>query len=233
MKMPILNKKHVFYLAVVTIAVLLQSCATENIKFKKQEQVQTKIKQLKNIKVVHQNAVWPTFKTPMGVLASTLTFGISEDWSVGKKLVHKFKIKDPGLQVKEKFLMQVNKGSKIAIFNNDKQSLTHEESTINEMKAKYKRGFLLKFHSYWWEIWYYPSNFSRYQMWFQTKAELIRLNDSKVLWKGDCRADQADIETAPTLDELIADNSAVLQKWIDDSTSQCAKQLVKDFPDNF
>ena len=229
--MPILNKKSVIYLSAVTIVALLQGCGAPHVKLIKQDRAE--LKQLKSIKVVHQHAVWPTLKTPMGVLASKLTFGMSEDWSAGQKLVHKFKIKDPSQKVKEKFLMQVNNGSKVAIFNNDNQSLDYEESSIEKMKAKYKRGLVLKFHSSWWEIWYYPEDFSRYQMWFQTRAELVRLDDSKVLWKGRCRADQKDYKTAPTLDELTEDNSKVLQKWVNDATTQCSKQLVKDFLANF
>lgn len=230
--MPILNKKSAICLATVTVIALLQGCAAQKkIELKKQDRDEPK--QLKSIKVVHQHAVNPTFKTPMGVLKSKLTFGMSEDWSAGKKLVHKFKIKDPSQKVKEKFLMQVNSGSKVAIFNDDKQPLDYEESSIEEMKAKYKRGLVLKFNSNWWQIWYYPEKFSRYQMWFQTRAELVRLDDLKVLWKGHCRADQKDEKTAPTLDELTADNSKVLQKWVNDATTQCSKQLVKDFLANF
>ena len=229
--MPILNKKSAIYLAAVTVVALLRGCGSLDIKWAKQDRVE--LKQLKSIKVFHQHAVWPTFKTPMGVLASKLTFGMSEDWSAGHKLVHKFKIKDPSQTVKEKFLMQVNKDSKVAIFINDKQSLDYEENSIEKMKAKYKSGLVLKFYSYWWEIWYYPEDFSRYQMWFQTRAELVRLDDSKVLWKGRCRADQKDYKTAPTLDELTEDNSKVLQKWVNDATTQCSKQLVKDFLANF
>ena len=66
-------------------------------------------------------------------------------------------------------------------------------------------------------------------MWFGSSAELVRLEDSKVLWKAGCRADQNDIDTAPTLDELTADNSTVLEKWVQDSSEKCARQLLNDF----
>lgn len=229
--MPILNKKSVIHLVAVAVAVLLHGCSAQSVKLTEQDRAEPK--QLKSIKVVHQHAVWPTFKTPMGVLVSKLTFGISEDLSAGQKLVRKFKITDPSQKVKEKFLMQINKGPKVAIFNSDNQPLSYEQTSIEMMRVKYKKGLVLKFHSYWWEIWYYPTNFSRYQMWFQTNAELVRLDNLKVLWKGRCRADQKDAKTAPTLDELTAASSKVLQRWVDDATTQCSEQLVKDFLAHF
>ncbi len=216
---------------VTVVVVLLQGCSTADFKLVTREQVAGE--PLQNVRVVHQNTVQPVLKTPMGVVVSKLTFGMSEALSTGQNLARKFKIKDPGQMVKERFLMQVNRGAKIANFYNDRQPVTYYDSSVEMMKKRYKSGLILKINAHWWEIWYYPDDFSHYQMWFQASAELVRLDDAKVLWKGDCRADQKDKKSSPTLDELIADNSKVLQRWVDDATNQCADQLVQNFPERF
>ncbi|MCW8824946.1 MAG: hypothetical protein OQK78_00840 [Gammaproteobacteria bacterium] len=212
------------------LAVLMQGCGAQNVKLSQQDR--EGLKNLNTITVVHQSAGWPSFKTPAGVLASELTLGLSEDWSAGQKMVHKYKIEDPSQKIQNKFLKQLNNGSKVANFSTIKKPLGYKEGTIEKLKEKYKEGVVLKFHNHWWQIWYYPTNWGRYQMWFQANAELVRLDDSKVLWKSVCKADQKNSKTAPTLDELTAENSKVLEKWVEDATTQCSDQLVKDFYGN-
>jgi len=204
----------------------VQGCATPSAKLSSQDRAD--LKRFEAINVVHLQSGWPSFHTPAGVLASELTYGLSEDWSAGQKLVKKFNIEDPNQMVKADFLRQIKAGN-VANFVNDAQPLAYKEGKIDRMKAKYGNGVVLKFSPATWQIWYYPFNWARYQMWFGSYAELVRLDDSKVLWNAGCRADQKDSEAAPTLDELTVDNSIVLEKWVKDSTEKCARQLVNDF----
>lgn len=214
-------------LSVIIIMSLLYGCAGQSVKLTPQDRAQ--LIKLQGIKTYHQNAGWPTLKTPMGVLASDLTLGLSDDWSAGQKLVNKFNIPDPGQRVKQNFLKQINAGTKAANFVNVKQALTHDEGTTEALKAKYGKGVVLKFSSHIWQIWYYPFNWARYHMWYGSTAELIRLNDSRVLWSATCRADQDNKDTAPTLDELTADNSTVFKRWVEAAADTCAKQFVYEF----
>ena len=66
-------------------------------------------------------------------------------------------------------------------------------------------------------------------MLYRAQAELINIDDAKVLWSANCKAHQDNSDTAPTFDELTADNSTVLKKWVTDATNQCSQQLLKDF----
>ena len=220
------TKKILTLVVALMLVVFVQGCATQSVKLNDQDRVE--LKRLEAIKVVHQATGWPGLHTAVGVVASNLTFGLSEDWSAGQKLVNKFHIDDPSQMVKEEFLRQIKAGN-VANFVNDTQPITYKEREIEQMKAKYGNGVVLRFSPSIWQIWYYPFNWARYQMWFGSYAELIRLDDSKVLWNAGCRADQKDDETAPTLDELTADNSTVLEKWVKDSSEKCARQLVNDF----
>ena len=222
-----ISLKNLLTISAAIIFLLLQGCASPAVKLSQQDRIQ--LKQLKSVKAFHMRSGWPTLKTPLGAVASDLTLGLSEDWSEGQKLVKKFKIKDPSMLVKNKFIKQLNRKRKAATFVNITKPLVYADREIETMKSKYKKGVVLQIMPGTWQIWYYPFNWARYQMWFRASAQIVRLDDSKVLWSSACKANQDNSDDAPTLDELTADNSKVLYHWVNKATTQCAKQLVNDF----
>ena len=223
-----ISKKYFFTISSIIVVLLLQGCATQNVKLNDQDR--SHLKSLKSVYAFHVKSGWPTLKTPLGVLASDLTFGLSEDWTEGQKLVTKFKIKDPSRTLTHKFIRQVNHKKKSANFKAVKNPLSYDDIEPEAMTKKYKKGVVLQVLPGTWQIWYYPFSWGKYQMWYRASARLIRLEDSKILWSAACKANQDhDSNSAPTLDELTADNSQVLKTWVNKSTSECAKQLSNDF----
>lgn len=220
------SKKIILIIATITMLSLIQGCAG-NVKMSPQDRAE--LEKLDKIIVVSQNPGWPTMMTPLGVLASNLTFGLSEDWSAGQKLVTKFKTKNPNQLIKEKFLKNINKKPKITNFDNVKETISHEDSSIENLKQTYKDGAVLKFSRRMWTVGYFMTNWTRYLMLFSANAELIRLSDSKVIWSSYCIANQDDEKTAPTLDQLTADGNTSFIEWIDNATSECAKQFTHAF----
>ena len=218
------NKASIFTIAAI-ITVLLQGCAG-NVKLSEQDRAE--LQNIKEVKVVHRNSGWPGVMTPLGVLASDMTFGLSDDWTVGHKLIEKFNIEDPSKQVKENFLNAISKKN-MASFTNEHQGLSSEEVENANLKSKYSSGYVLKIEPLSWQILYYPLNWAEYQMFYRARAELIRLDDDKVLWSSNCKAYQDDSNTAPTFDQLTSENSTVLKKWMDDSTARCARELADNF----
>ncbi len=219
----ILSNNYIKLFNVLIAITLLQGCAG-NVKLTDQDRAG--VEKQKSIKVISQSSGWPGMMTPVGVVASNLTFGLSDDWTAGHKLIKKFNIKDPTLQVKDAFIKYINKPQKAGNFISTKNLLTSEESSIENLKNKYKSGVILKISPKQWAIQYFPLEWSRYLMFYGANAELIRLNDSKIIWSASCAAHQDNNETAPTLDELTANKSTVLKQWVESSTSECAKQLV-------
>ena len=222
-----ITQKKIFLSTIALAFLFLQGCATPKVNLTNQDRMQ--LKTLKSVKAFHMYAGWPTLKTPMGVIASDLTLGLSEDWTEGQKLVKKFKIKNPSMLVKREFIKQLNYRKKVANFVDVRKPLAYKDREIETMKKKYKKGVVLKIQPGMWQIWYYPFHWARYHMWYSASAELIRLDDSKVLWSAACKADQDNKDTAPTLDELTANNSKVLYNWVNNATAQCANQLADDF----
>jgi len=221
------SKKSLFSIGAVIVFLLLQGCAAQNVKLSNQDRIA--LKNLKSVKAFHMRSGWPTLKTPLGVIASDLTLGLSEDWTEGQKLVKKFKIIDPSKTIKHKFIRQLNRKKKSANFAVVRTPLKYEDRDIETMKKKYKKGVVLQIMPGTWQIWYYPFNWASYQMWFRASAQLVRLDDSKVLWSAACKANQDKDKNPPSLDELTADKSKVLQNWVAKSTTECANQLVNDF----
>lgn len=222
----ILNNKLIISFSTLITVTLLQGCVG-NVKLTDQDRAGV-IKQ-KSIKVISQSSGWPGMMTPVGVVASNLTFGFSDDWTAGHKLIKKFNINDPALLVKDAFIKYINNPQKAGNFISTKNLISSDESSIENLKNKYKSGVILKISPKQWSIQYFPLDWSHYLMFYGANAELIRLNDSKVIWSASCAAHQDNNDTAPTLDELTASNSTVLKQWINSSTSECAQQLVNAF----
>lgn len=222
------SKKLSLAISMFAAVIILQGCGTTQVKMSNQDRAN--LNKLGTIKIIHQDTGWPTLKTPLGVLASDLTAGLSEDWSAGQKLMVKFKVPDPAALTQNKFYKQISK-QRVASFKTVEKGHPYDESDIETLQRRYS-GTVLKISPVMMQIWYFPFNWSRYHMWFSQKAELINLADGKILWSSICRSDQNNKETAPTLDELTADNSTVLKTWVNNATSQCTQQLVDDFMGN-
>lgn len=219
-----MNKSSLIIIA-TSLLILLQGCAGS---VKMSSQDRDVLLSKREIKAVHVTTGWPTVLTPLGALKSSMTYGMSDDWSAGQKLLTKFEIEDASMLVKKSFLKNINKLSK-ASFIDLNESVKYKEDSIEALKEKYKSGAVLVVKPLFWNILYYPFNWNKYHMLYRAQAELISLDESKVMWSGNCSAKQDDGDMAPTLAQLTNENSTVLKKWVDDATSQCASQLVNDF----
>lgn len=232
------------FLVIIIPLLLLQGCAFRPIedhparpgeeRWKKQDVIGGKGApgQKTSIRVFHQIGGWPILKTPTGVIMSKLSFGKLDDPTAGQKLIDKFAIGNPVEMVKNNFLREIRPRVKSVNFLNVPQVLSYQAGTLEKLQRTGQTGTILKFFSDDWQIWYFPSSKFHYQMLFSVSAELIRLSDDRVLWTATCTANQDNQETAPTFDELAADNSQILQQWVNDSSARCATQLVNDFISN-
>lgn len=219
-----MNKSSLIIVA-ASLLILLQGCAG-SVKMSSHDREALLSKQ--EIKAVHVTTGWPTVLTPLGALTSSMTYGMSDDWSAGQKLITKFEIEDASMLVKNAFIENINKKPQ-ASFLNVEDVFYHKDDSVEALKEKYKSGAVLVVKPMFWNILYYPFNWNKYQMLYRAQAELISLDESKILWSGNCSATQDDGDMAPTFAQLTNENSTVLKKWVDNATSQCASQLVNDF----
>ena len=76
------------------------------------------------------------------------------------------------------------------------------------------------------QVIYYATNWSHFHMYYNARARLLRLDDGKVLWQGNCRTDVEDPDNKPTFDELAANKAARLKEWLNRGAAECSNQLL-------
>lgn len=99
--------------------------------------------------------------------------------------------------------------------------------SIDSIKTAYGTGVVLDVGTIYWGGMYFTTNWTRYHLGVGLQARLVRLDDSQVLWKGTCWYDsQKDGKIEPNMDELRANNGALLKKIASDAGQTCSQQLV-------
>jgi hypothetical protein len=211
-------------------AVLLNGCASTA---PVSDEDRSSLANLDKVRVMYYGNSYPSVHTAAGVLASEITIGMStfgEDWTIGQKMMKKYNVPNPSRTMRDQFIRQVKSESGIKKFvGSNKPANYKSERKVEALQAKYKSGVVLQIMPGQFQIWYYPTNWARYHMRFTAWAQMVRLDDGKVLWKSSCSATQHNKNNKPSMDDLTADNSAVLKTWVDKATRQCSEQLAKSF----
>lgn len=215
----------------ITSALVLGGCASTGGTMSGEDRAA--LADISQVRVLYYGDPYPSIKTAGGVLASEVTIGLStlgEDWTAGQKMMKKYDIPNPSRTIRDRFLRQIKREGNIKKFVGHNTPADYKtERKTEDLQAKYKTGVVLQIMPRTFQIWYYPTNWNRYQLWFKAWAQVVRLDDGKILWKGNCSADQKDKASAPTMKELTADNSVVLKNWVDKATRECSDQLAKSF----
>jgi hypothetical protein len=76
------------------------------------------------------------------------------------------------------------------------------------------------------QVIYYAANWTHFHMYYNARARLVRLDDGKVLWQGNCRTDVEDPDNKPTYDDLAANDAARLKQWLNRGAAECNTQLL-------
>lgn len=223
--------KGIASLFLVFISVLLlNGCASQGGPISDEDRAS--LANLNQVRVLYYGDIYPSLHTAGGVLAQEITVGLStfgEDWTVGQKMMKKYNVPNPTRTIRDRFLRQIKRESNIKKFVGSNKPQNIKERKIEKLKEKYKTGVVLQVFPGQFQIWYYPTNWAKYQLWFSAWGQLVRLDDGKVLWKGSCSAYQKDKKNAPSMKELTAESSTVLKNWVDTATRQCSDQLAKSF----
>ena len=147
--------------------------------------------------------------------------------SSGNRIVKDYSIDDPIVRVKERFLFTLEKEYNFENIRSIKEP--YSSAKLAELKMIFREGLVIDFKTTRIGLNYYPSSWSHYHIDYQVRARLIRLEDSKILWQGVCRFVEKDPKTSPTMDELTADNGALLKTKLDEAADSCGKELVTQF----
>lgn len=226
------NKKNTASLFLIAIStLLLHGCASQGGAFTAEDRAS--LANQNHVRALYYGDTYPSVHTAAGVLAMEITVGLSvfgEDWTVGQKMMKKYNIPNPTRTIRDRFLRQIKSESNIKKFvGSNKPQTNFKERKPAVLKAKYKSGVVLQIMPGQFQIWYYPTNWARYNLRFNAWAQMVRVDDGKVLWKASCMANQKDKKNKPSMKDLTADNSTVLKTWVDNATRECSEQLAKSF----
>jgi hypothetical protein len=97
-----------------------------------------------------------------------------------------------------------------------------------KLKVRLGNGLLMDFSGVY-QVIYYVADMSHYHMYYNARARLLRLDDGKVMWQGNCRTDIEDPDNRPTIDDLRANQAARLKEWLNRGASECGLQLTNHF----
>jgi len=218
-----LIKKIRFYSVISTSFMLLQGCT--NLPPINPED----IKVANNIIVVSQEAGNMTLLTPLGVTIAEQAPELPDYWPIGKKLIHKYNLPDPNEKIKNRFIAALDKETKRSRFINVKPLLTAKEASTNNLKEKYISGYILKFSPERWETQYLAHDRLHYQMLFDAKVELMRIEDRRVIWTSTCKTQKEEGNPGATLKQLLSEDSQVLNNWIEKAAQFCTLKFLYDF----
>ncbi len=209
---------------------MLHGCASQGGPISNEDRAS--LANLNQVRVIYYGNHYPSVTTAAGVLLTEATLGLSafgEDWTIGQKMMKKYNVPNPARTIRDRFLRQIKGESNIKKFVGSNKPESLKEWKIEKLRANYKSGVIIQVLPGTMQIWYYPANWARYHMRFSAWAQMVRVDDGKVLWKASCSATQKDKKNKPSMKDLTADNSTVLKVWVDNATKQCSEQLAKSF----
>jgi hypothetical protein len=145
--------------------------------------------------------------------------------SAGNKIVDENHVEDPTPQLAHAI------ATDLAVFDDltvhESKGVIAKTSDPAELVKLYPgNDLILDVYTTMWSFGYFPTNWSHYKVFYAVKLRLIRASDSKVLAEGFCnRGNEQTADSAPTYDELLANNASLLKHRLGDLSQACGKEL--------
>lgn len=201
-----------------------------------------KLKTQSNIVVIHYKPAPFRLVTEGTTLASGIgvLFGavggaigagatINKIESAGQEMVKNYSLQDPVLRVKEHIVDVLN--TKYGLNNIHPIPEAIVEENFDLFRKQYGDGLIIDLMTINWGIGSFTFDSSHYRTPLFVRARLVDLRDSKVLWQGSCRVMEEKTDNSPNIDEITADNGALLKKMLIAAEDICAKEIIAQFPD--
>jgi len=142
----------------------------------------------------------------------------------GKEWTQEHAISHPMVAVRDRLIGKLKSDMGVYSFKHLDTTLDIGEESPEKLKARLGNGMVMDFTGTY-QVIYYLAAASRYHMYFNGRARLVRLDDGKIMWAGNCRTDVEDPDNKPTIDDLGANKAALLKQWLGRGAAECSKQL--------
>lgn len=146
----------------------------------------------------------------------------------GKEWTQENNIPHPMAAVRDRLIGKLKSDMGLYSFKHLDTTVDIGEDSVDKLKARFGNGLMMDFNGSY-QVIYYLGAASKYHMYFNGRARLLRLDDGKIMWVGNCRTDIEDPDNKPTIDDLRANQAARLKQWLDRGAAECSKQLTDQF----
>jgi uncharacterized protein YceK len=146
----------------------------------------------------------------------------------GKEWTQENNIPHPMVAVRDQLIGKLKSDLSVYSFKHLDTTLDIGEEPPEKLKARLGSGLVMDFTGAY-QVIYYLSAASKYHMYFNGRARLVRLDDGKIMWVGNCRTDIEDPDNKPSIDDLRANQAARLKQWLGRGAAECGKQLTDQF----
>jgi len=221
-----MNSSHLRLYGLVALA-LLHGCAT-NVSMTDAERTKLKgtngpIQTLLYTSLGSNGLAVTTYSTAMtGLGAAYLSVKNGKEWTQEHNIPH------PMIGVRDRFVGKLKSDLGVYSFKNLDPTLDIGEESPEKLKERLGNSMVLDFTGTY-RVIYYIASASKYHMYFNGRARLIRLDDRKIMWVGNCRTDIEDPDNKPGIDDLSANRATLLKQWLGLGAAECSKQLTDQF----
>lgn len=162
---------------------------------------------------------------PVGLIAGGMS-DLRAAQALGERLLQEFGIQDPVLLVKAKSiaLLAGENLNNIQAFD----SILPEDDPAR-LRRTVDSSVIIDFKTIAWALVAQDKNPGHYVDAYRARSRLIRVDDAKVLWEGECSIKTHDAMTAPTLAELTANQGALIKSLFQADADACAGEIVAKF----
>lgn len=148
---------------------------------------------------------------------------------LGAKVEERASLEDPSLMVMKGFVSALT--SEGELNNIELTPVSMIDPGVNDLKQIFGKDsgeLVLFFRTTEWGL---VQNFLDYDVVYSVNASLVRLEDVRFLWSGDCTFHglNAPGRSMKSWDELTADNGALLKARLDAGRAVCVRELLSQF----
>jgi hypothetical protein len=163
---------------------------------------------------------------PIGMIGGGFS-DIQKGQAYGEILLKKYEIQDPVLRVKTKIIELLAHDANIANIQTFDTIIPSEDTA--SLKQSLDGEMAIDFKTMSWAMFSNKETPERFTGMYRTRARLIRLEDGKVVWEGECHLKQHDVKKAPTFEELTANQGALLKVIFQEDADACADEIASLF----
>ena len=151
--------------------------------------------------------------------------GVAAAVAEGKTLVKEKGLTDPAIAIKQDLASNLAQRYHFSdvTFVSDTQPYESDPKAVSTMTGN--QGVILDVRTFGWGTQYYPFK-TQYKVNYFAQARLINASEGRLISTERCVINQPYSETAPTYDQLMANNAALLKQKLAEAKAECVHQFT-------